>query len=69
MGVTLVTRLTWSPLIDQVRKKIAQKFGMLGPLLNRKGDLSIRIGVMLYMDGPKSNENYFFAQRSRARKG
>jgi hypothetical protein len=23
----------------------------------------------VYMDGPKSNENDFFAQRSRARKG
>jgi hypothetical protein len=47
-GVTLVKRLTWSPHIDQVRKKIAQTMGMLGPLLNRKSDLSIRNGVLLY---------------------
>jgi hypothetical protein len=48
VGVTLDTRLTWSPLIDQVRKKIAQRLGVLGPLLKRKSDLSIRNGVVLY---------------------
>jgi hypothetical protein len=36
MGVTLDKRLTWSPHIEQVRKKTAQRIGMLGPLLNRK---------------------------------
>jgi hypothetical protein len=41
-------RLTWSPHIDQVRKKTAQRKGMLGPLLNRKSDLSVRNGVLLY---------------------
>jgi len=34
--------------IDQVRKRAAQRMGMLGPLLNRKSDLSIRNGVLLY---------------------
>jgi hypothetical protein len=48
LGVTLDTRLTWSPHINQVRKRAAQNLGMLGPLLNRKNDLSIRNGVLLY---------------------
>jgi hypothetical protein len=47
LGVTLDTRLTWSPHIDQVRRT-AQRMGMLGPLLNRKSDLSVRNGVLLY---------------------
>ena len=40
--------LTWSPHIDQVRKKTAQRMGMLSPLLNRTSDLSVRNGVLLY---------------------
>jgi hypothetical protein len=48
LGVTLDTRLTWSPHIDQVRKRAAQCFGMLVPLLIRKSDLSVRNGVLLY---------------------
>ena len=48
LGVTLDERLTWSPHIDQVRKKTAQRMGMLGPLLNRKSDIYIRNGVLLY---------------------
>ena len=48
LGVTLDKRLTWSPHIDQVRKKTAQGMGMLCPLLNRKSDLSVRNGVLLY---------------------
>jgi hypothetical protein len=48
LGVTLDTRLNWSPHIDQVRKRAAQRLGMLGPLLNRKSDLSVRNGVLLY---------------------
>jgi len=42
LGVTLDTRLTWSPNIDQVRNRTAQRMGMLGPLLNRKSDFSVR---------------------------
>jgi len=30
LGVTLDTRLTWSPHIDQVRRRTAQRMGMLG---------------------------------------
>ena len=45
--VTLYTRLTWSSHIDQVRKRTAQMMGMLGPLLNRKCDLSVRNAVLL----------------------
>jgi len=48
LGVTLDTRLTWSPHIDQVRKRTAQRLGMLGTLLNSKSDLSVRNGVLLY---------------------
>jgi hypothetical protein len=48
LGVTLDTRFTWSSHIDQVRKRTAQRMGMLGPLLNRKSDLSVRNGVLLY---------------------
>jgi len=40
--------MTQLPHIDHVRKKTAQKIGMLGPLLDRKSDLSIRNGVLLY---------------------
>jgi len=48
LGVTLDIRLTWSSHIDQVRKRTAQRMGMLCPLLNRKSDLSVRNGVLLY---------------------
>jgi hypothetical protein len=48
LGVTVDKRLTWSPHIDQVRKKTTQRMGMLDPLLNRKNDLSVRNGVLLY---------------------
>jgi len=48
LGVNIDKDLTWSPHIDQVRKKTAQRIGMLGPFLNRKSDLSVRNGVLLY---------------------
>jgi hypothetical protein len=48
LAVTLDARLNWSPHIDQVRKKTAQRIGMLGPLLNTKSDLSVRNGVLLH---------------------
>jgi hypothetical protein len=34
--------------IDQIRMKTAQRMCMLGPLLNRKNDLSVGNGVLLY---------------------
>jgi hypothetical protein len=43
LGLTL-----HKPHIDEVRKKTAQRMGMMGPLLNRKSDLSVRNGVLLY---------------------
>ena len=46
--VTLDIRLTWSPHIHQVRKRPAQRMGMLSPLLSKKSDLSVRTGVLLY---------------------
>jgi len=46
LGVTLDKRLNWSH-IHQTRKKTAQRMGILGPLLNRKGDPSVRNGVLL----------------------
>jgi len=48
LGLALDTRLIWSPHIDQVRKRTALKMGMLGPLLKRKSDFSVRNGVLLY---------------------
>jgi len=48
LGVTLDKGLTWSPHINQVRKKTAHRMGMLCTLLNRKSDLSVRNGVLLY---------------------
>jgi hypothetical protein len=47
-GVTLDRRLTWSPHINQISRRTAQRMGMLGPLLNRRSELSIRNGVLLY---------------------
>jgi len=46
--VTLNKRLTWSPHIQQVSRRTAQRMGLLGPLLNTRSDLSIRNGVLLY---------------------
>jgi hypothetical protein len=48
LGVTLDTRLTWSGHFNQVRKKAAQRLGLLSPLLNRSSGLSVRNGVLLY---------------------
>jgi len=48
LRLTLNKLLTLSPHIDQVRKIIAQSMGMLGTLLNRKSDLSVRNGVLLF---------------------
>jgi hypothetical protein len=48
LGVTLDDKLTWSAHVDQVRKKAAQRSGVLVPLLNRRSGLSIRNGVLLY---------------------
>jgi hypothetical protein len=47
-GVTLDKRLTWVNRINQVRKKVSQRLGVLGPLLKRRMGLSIRNGVLLY---------------------
>jgi hypothetical protein len=49
MGVTLDTWLTQLPHINKVRKKTAQKMGMLGHLLNRS-DISIRKGDLMYKE-------------------
>ena len=48
LGVILDTQLTWSSHIDQVRKKAAQRMGVLGPLLHRRSGVSIRNVVLLY---------------------
>jgi hypothetical protein len=45
--VALDKRLSWSPHIDQIRKRTAQRIGLLVPFLNRS-ELSIRKGVLLY---------------------
>jgi len=46
--MTLDKRLTWSPHIEEVSRRTAQRMDLLGPLLNRRSDLSIRNGVLLY---------------------
>ena len=48
LGVTLDRLLTWSPHIEKVSRRTGQSVGLLGPLLNRKSDLSIRNGFLLY---------------------
>jgi len=48
LEVTLDTWLTWLTCIDQTKKKTAQRMGVLRLLLNRRSDLSIRNGVLLY---------------------
>jgi hypothetical protein len=58
LGVTLNKRLTCAPHIDQVRRSISQRKGMLGPLLNRKSDLSIRNGVLLYKQHIRPTMDY-----------
>ena len=66
--VTLDTRLTWSPQIDQARKKIAKRMGTLGPLLNRRRDLSVRNGILLYKQLIRPLMDYACpARRSAAR--
>ena len=47
-GVILENPRTWSPHIEQVSRRTAQRMGLLGPLLKRRSDLSIRNGVLLY---------------------
>ena len=46
--VTLDTRLTMSSHNDQVRKKAAQRLGVLGPLLRRRNVFSIKSGGLFY---------------------
>jgi hypothetical protein len=48
LGVTHDRRLTWAAHVNHVRKRAAQRFGMLGPLLNRRSGLSVGKGVLLY---------------------
>jgi hypothetical protein len=46
--VALDILLTLSPRIDQARKKTAQRMGVLGPLQNRRSDIFVRNGFLLY---------------------
>jgi len=47
-GLTMNKRLRSSPHAEQISRRSAQRMGFLGPLLNRRSDLSIRNGVLLY---------------------
>jgi len=68
LGATLDKGLTWSPHIDKVRKKTAQRMGTLGPLLNRKRDLSVRNGVLIFKQLIRPMTDYALsAWRSAAR--
>jgi hypothetical protein len=49
LGVILDTRMSWSPHIVQVKKKAAQRLGLLSSLLHRRSGLCIRNRVLLYM--------------------
>ena len=60
LGVTLDKRLTSSPHIDRVGNN-AQRMGMLGPLLNRKSDLSVRKEVLLYKEIIRPVMDYAYA--------
>ena len=46
--VTVDKRLTWSKHVDQERKEMTERLGILGPLLNRRSGLSIKNGVLLF---------------------
>jgi hypothetical protein len=48
LGVVLYTQLPRSAHFNQVRKKAAQRLGVLGPVLNGRCGLSVRKGVLLY---------------------
>jgi hypothetical protein len=48
LGMILDTPLIWSMHIDEMRKEATQGLGVLGPLLNRESELSLRHGVLLY---------------------
>ena len=67
-GVTLDTRLTWSPHINQVRKGATQRMGMFRPFLSRKNKLSIRNRFLLYKQLIRPMMDYACpAKRSGAR--
>jgi hypothetical protein len=44
----LDSQLTWSAHVSQVGEKVAQRLGVLGPLLKGRSGLSVRDGVLLY---------------------
>jgi hypothetical protein len=48
LGVTLDTQLIWPAWVNLVGKKIAHILGVVGPVLNRRSDLSVIKGVLLY---------------------
>jgi hypothetical protein len=58
LGVTLDKRFNWSSQIDQVRMKTTKRMGILGPLLDRKSDLSVRNVVLLYKQLPRLMMDY-----------
>jgi hypothetical protein len=60
-------------IIVHAGNKTAQRMGMLGPLLNRKSDLSVRNGVLLYKQLIRPMMNYAcpawrFAARTHVRR-
>ena len=68
LWVTMNKRLTWSPEIEQVSRRTAQRMGLLGSLLNKRSDLPIRNGVVLYKQVTRPLTDYAcFAWRSAAR--
>jgi hypothetical protein len=60
LGVTLDTRLTWSAQVNQMRKRAAQRLGVLGPFLIRRSSLSVRNDVLLYKQLIRPMMDYAF---------
>jgi hypothetical protein len=58
LGVKKDRRLTFSSHIDQVRRKSSQSLGVISPLLNKRSELSIRKGLMLYRQLTRPMINY-----------
>jgi len=65
-GGDLDTRLTWLTHVDQVTKRAAQRLDMLGLLLNRKSDLSVRNGDLLYKQLIRPTMDYACPARKSA---
>jgi hypothetical protein len=58
LGLTIDTLLTRWVHVNQVKKRAAQRLGMLGPLLNRRSGLFVGNGVLFCMQLIRSMMDY-----------